>query len=748
MTKVLIVESPAKASTISKYLGKRFKVVSSVGHVRDLPKSSLGVDVENGFEPTYQVMKDKEKVVRSLKAAAKDAEVVYLAPDPDREGEAIAWHLSEILKGAPIKRVEFNEITKSAVVRGVDHPREIDMNRVSAQQARRVLDRLVGYKISPVLWRKIRRGLSAGRVQSVAVRLICDREQAIQAFVAEEYWSIAGEFVTEKGDKFTAELVKIGGEPIKIGNEAAASEIIAAVRKAAYAIAALQSKKTSRHPYPPFITSTLQQEANRKLGFSGQRTMRIAQELYEGVSLGKTSEGLITYMRTDSVRCTSESVSNARRVIGSLFGAAYVPESPNYYKSRKDAQGAHEAIRPTDPSRHPDAIKQFLTNDQYKIYKLIWQRFIASQMASAQLVQHSIDVEGDKFLFRATATETIFDGFLKLYEESADQNCDKASSVALPQGLSEGQRVTLSDAKGAQHFTKPPARYTDATLIRALEEDGIGRPSTYAPIIETIITRGYVRREKRVLIPTEWAFVVIELMNKYFPDIVDVGFTRDMEEKLDSVEEGSQDWRTLVKGFWEPLKAEVDTALGTREFFKPKPEESGIACEMCGSPMVYRTGKFGRFLACSAFPKCRNTKQIDKNNHVVENGSGRKASGRKCPEPGCDGDLLVKVSRYGTQFLGCSRYPKCKHTEELQTKCPKCGMALESRVIKNRRKILICSSTECDFVLWGKPLLETCDLCGYFLAERKMKGGASVKFCTNKACDNSKRVEEVTLEEE
>lgn len=758
--KVVVVESPTKARTITRYLGGDYTVVSTVGHIRDLPKSKLGVDVEDGFKPDYQTIKGKTKTIKAIKDAARDAEVIYLAPDPDREGEAIAWHVAEILK-LPVKRIEFHEITKRAVLAALEHPREIDYDRVNAQQARRVLDRLVGYQISPLMWRKIKPGLSAGRVQSVAVRLLCERETEIRAFSSSEYWSFSGEFACAGHEPFSAELIRVDGKRISrpgedlrreeelngntivITGEQQAQELAARIKAASYSIGETGVREHQRRALPPFTTSTMQQDAARKLGWTARRTMSIAQQLYEGVELEGGSEGLITYMRTDSVRVAPSAVDEARSEIATRFGDRYVPDKPNVFKAKKGAQEAHEAIRPTSARREPDAIKSRLSSDQFKLYRLIYRRFLASQMPPAEFETRSVEVAGGPFLFRATATSITFNGHLAAYgeERAADHQARPLPAVAT------GDAAPLGELDTAQHFTKPPARYTDATLVRALEENGIGRPSTYAPIIETILHRGYVVRVGRHFEPTEWGFVTTEMMEHYFPDIVDVGFTREMEAMLDQVEHGQADWRDVLQGFYGPFSERLTAAGEEKRYFKAKPQETEHTCDKCGSVMVLRHGKYGRFLSCSAYPKCSNIRNVDKNGNIVDRPVSEAGQEVERPCPKCGSKLAVKVSRWGTKFVGCSAYPKCDYTSELQTQCPKCGADLNKRRLPNRRVILICQANEdskgekCDFVLWGKPLLEKCSLCGFFLAEQKIRGTDRWRrYCSNTECPNHQGV--------
>jgi DNA topoisomerase-1 len=721
------------------------------------------VDPANGFEPEYVVITGKARVIKELKDAAKGAEEVYLAPDPDREGEAIAWHIAEILK-RPVKRVEFEEITKKAVTEALKHPREIDLQRVDAQQARRVLDRLVGYQISPLMWRKIKPGLSAGRVQSVAVRLICERETEIRAFTPQEYWSFEGIFEAG-GAQFKAALHRVDG--VRIGrpagadgevraeeeaapgqsrivtSQAEADKLLAGIREQKYSSGELATRQHSRRPQAPYTTSAMQQDATRRLGWTAKRVMQVAQQLYEGVDVGNGPEGLITYMRTDSVRVSAESQQAARSQVERVYGKDYLPPSPPVHKSRDLAQEAHEAIRPTNIEYAPQAIQGRLTPDHLKLYSLIYNRFLASQMRSAEFETHSFELAGGPYVFRASATRVVFKGFLAVYGDERGEDF-----VELPR-LAPGSGVALVEARGSQHFTKAPPRYTDATLVKALEEQGIGRPSTYAAIIETILARGYVVRSARAFEPTEWGFVTTEMLTHYFPDIVDVGFTRDMEDKLDAVEAGQQDWRELLKDFYGPFKHKLDEAAAEKKYFKAKPFETDHRCPECGKPMLLRHGKFGRFLSCSGYPECKGLLNLDdKGNPVAKPVSEAGQSvGRPCPK--CGKDLGVKVSRWGTKFIGCSGYPKCDYVSELQTQCPKCGGTLQRKQLQNRRVIQVCEHNQtgpdgsplpgksCDFVLWGKPLLETCSLCGWWLAEQKIRGTDRWRrYCPNLECAN------------
>ncbi len=753
MSKLIVVESPTKVKTISKFLDSRFKVVSTVGHFRDLPKSKLGVDVDSDFEPQFDTIEGKEKIVKELKKQAAGSSEIYLAPDPDREGEAIAWHILEELRNSrgfklPVYRIEFNEITKKAVKNAIESPRDIDSRLVDAYKARRVLDRLVGYKISPVLWRKIKRGLSAGRVQSVAVRLICEREEAIREFQPEEYWDLQVLFETADKEKFIAKLVKIKGEDFKISNNTEMQSILEILNSGAFFIDSLNEKEFTRKAPPPFTTSTLQQEASRKLGWSGKRTMQVAQALYEGIEVDGNIEGLITYMRTDSVRLSEEGIEQARAVIAKNYDHSYLPDKPNYYssKNKSGVQDAHEAIRPTDAFRLPDRIKRSLKPEQNKLYNLIWQRFVACQMASARFQSKVADIKSGDYLFRAIDTNIVFPGFLKLYDprsderfdESMSEGDDKSEKYPLPINLQLGDALDPREFKPAKHFTKPPARFNDASLVKTLEEFGIGRPSTYAPIIDTIITRGYVARENRTFVPSEWGFSVTSLMKEYFKSIVEVSFTADMEGKLDEVADGKAQWKEVVSNFWVDLEQDINSALIDIKRFKPDPVETEYDCELCGSKLVIRQGKFGKFLGCSNFPKCRNTKQLDKVGVPVEGKQNElQKTGDICPE--CtSGEHVVRRSKWGSQFIACSNYPTCKYSSEVQTKCPKCGNKLEKRVMPNKRKVYVCvDEKNCGFRLWGNPIWDKCVKCGWFLVEAKRKGQDDpYRFCSNADCEN------------
>jgi len=681
---LVIVESAAKAKTISKFLGRNYKVLASVGHVRDLPKSKLGVDVEHGFTPQYVTIRGKGEILKHIREESEKSSRVLLATDPDREGEAIAWHLSQAmnLKDKNPCRIEFNEITKDAVTRAVKKPRPIDMNRVNAQQARRVLDRLVGYSLSPLLWNKIKKGLSAGRVQSVALRLICEREREIESFVPEEYWTIEGEFAA--GNKaLVARLVARGREKLEIGSREAVDAILAELETARFTVSKVEKKTKKKNPVPPFITSTLQQEAYKKLGFTASRTMRVAQELYEGLSLGEGGTvGLVTYIRTDSSRVAEEAQKEALDFVEQTFGKEYRPEKPNVYKSKKTAQDAHEAIRPTSVWRQPERVKTFLTRDQYRLYKLIWERFLASQMAPAVYDTVTVEITGGGYVFRASASNLKFPGYLAVYQESENEEEDEKR--AIPE-VQEGQELVARGFKPEQHFTQPPPRYTEASLVKMLEEKNIGRPSTYAPIVDTILRRGYVERKNKQFVPTELGFIVVDLLKDYFPEIMDVEFTASMEENLDRIEEGELNWQETVEEFYVPFSDKLRKASTEIEKVELKPEEAGKDCPVCGKPMVIRNGRYGRFLACSGFPKCRYTESVN------------EETGITCPQ--CGRKVIALRTKKGRRFYGCEGYPQCDFRSwnlPTEKKCPQCGGPMVRKRGRGQ-EYLACTSKECRY---------------------------------------------------
>lgn len=689
MKNLVIVESPAKAKTIMKYLGRSYKVVASMGHVRDLPKSQMGVDLDHDFQPKYINIRGKAPLINSLKKEAKAVDKVLLATDPDREGEAISWHLAHILglEEKEKNRITFNEITKSAVKEALKHAREIDQNLVDAQQARRVIDRVVGYKLSPFLWKKVRRGLSAGRVQSVATKMVVDREQEIRNFIPVEYWSVDALFpgVGAKST-FAAKLYARADETkVEIADKAAADQILADLDGAEYRVRKVKKGKRTRNPAPPFTTSTLQQEASRRLGFMSRRTMSVAQTLYEGVDIkGAGVTGLITYMRTDSLRISAEALEAARGYIGGAFGADYLPEKARVFRASRNAQDAHEAIRPTSVELTPAAIKDSLSADQYKLYKLIWERFVASQMQAQRLNTVSVDIAAADYLFRASGFTVEFAGFTVLYEESREEK-NVEGAKKLPE-MSEGELLKLLDLISEQHFTQPPARYTEATLIKELEENGIGRPSTYSPTISTILQRGYVERDKRTLAPTQLGEITTQLMSDYFKDIVDVEFTANVENELDKIAEGDEAWVDAVKHFYGDFARTLETAekeLGDTRIDIPD-RETDIVCEKCGRKMVIKMGRYGEFLACPGYPECKNTKPIQQDTGVA------------CPK--CGGKILVKKSKKGKKYFGCEHNPGCDFMswdQPVKDKCPKCGGLLLQK--PGRSGKIYCYNSECDY---------------------------------------------------
>lgn len=724
----VIVESPAKAKTISRFLGKDFKVLASMGHVRDLPKSKMGIEVDNDFKPSYLIPVDKKKIVKQLKDELEKAKVLWIATDKDREGEAIGWHLIHALKAhsskIPIKRIVFHEITEKAIKAAMELPREIDQNIVDAQQARRVLDRLVGYELSPLLWKKVRYGLSAGRVQSVAVRFVVDREREILAFKPEEFWKIIGTF--EKKDKkltkaertFEAELFKHEGKKLEIGNEKEVKKILKDLDGADYKISNIEEKQVKRSPSPPFITSTLQQEASRKLGFSVRRTMMIAQQLYEGIDIGGGESGLITYMRTDSVNLAETALETAKEVITKEFGKEYALSSPRRYKVQKSAQDAHEAIRPVDLTMKPEAVNKYLDKDQSRLYELIWKRTIACQMQEALLNKTVVDIEAEKtfYEFRATGEIIEFRGFMEVYMEGKDNGEEELSEGEnlLPK-LSPNEELKLDKIDNSQHFTKPPPRYTEASLVKKLESEGIGRPSTYAPTIHTIMVRQYVEKEGKLLKPTDLAMVVTDLLVENFSDIVDYKFTAEMENKLDEVEEGKQKWSELLKDFYGPFHKNMIEKEKTLKKSDIVNEKSDEICDKCGSKMVIKLGRFGKFLSCSNYPECKNAKTLDgegKQSSPAEDKAvtelKEKLKDKKCEK--CGNKMEVKVGRYGP-FLGCSNYPDCKNIMPIVVfsgvKCPVCksGSLIERHTKKGGRVFWGCNKfPKCKFATWYKPV--------------------------------------------
>ncbi len=788
------MESPAKAKTINKYLGKQYVVKASLGHIKDLPKRDLAVDVEHGFEPHYEVIEGKRKLVSELKQAAKGVESIYLAADPDREGEAICFHLQEELrdgrKNAPqIFRVMFNEITKSAVEKAFLTPGQVNTNLVDAQQARRVLDRLVGYKISPLLWDKVRRGLSAGRVQTVALRLIVEREREIRAFVPREYWTIDAELQAKKAALF-ARLAKIGDNPAEIVSQAASDETLAQLEGAAYVVRSVTRREKKRNPVAPFITSTLQQESSRKLRFSVKRTMMLAQRLYEGIEIGKEGAvGLITYMRTDSTRVSDDAVKDVRHYIGERYGAEFLPPAPNIYKSKKEAQDAHEAIRPTSMAYAPEEVERYLAEDEMKLYRLIWNRFVACQMMPALYDQTTIDVaatgkNGLDYVFRATGSVLKFEGFLKVYQESKDQADEEDEELKhrLP-AVAEGETLRLRGLKPEQHFTEPPPRFNEATLVKRLEADGVGRPSTYASILSTIQEREYVKKEGGRFLPTELGMVVTDLLIESFDDIFEVRYTARMEEELDEIEEGKLEWRTSISEFYERFEKDLKHAEEHMTDIKRMEKPTDLICEKCGKPLVIKWGKHGSFIACTGYPECTYTREltvdlpdVDKadlgeqgDEEYCENcgrpmvlkkgrfgtffactgypdckttkpvgGTQKKPDQQleeKCPQ--CGNHLVLKSGRFG-EFTACSNYPACKYVKQktIGVKCPECseGEIIERRSRKGKTFYGCNRYPECKFVAWGKPVAEKCPDCGSpYMVEKWLKAGP-VWQCPNPEC--------------
>ena len=691
--KLVIVESPAKAKTIGKFLGRGYKVEASQGHVRDMPKSQIGVDIENGFEPKYITIRGRGDILNRIRKEARGASKIYLATDPDREGEAISWHLANVL-GIDEKdpcRIEFHEVTAKAVKNAVKNPRQINMDLVNAQQARRVLDRLIGYKISPLLWRKIKKGLSAGRVQSVATKMICDREQEIDVFMPEEFWTVSADFKIGKA-KVSAKFTGYGKDKAELRCREDADDVEKKCKDASFSVSAIKKSERRKYPAAPFTTSNLQQEASRKLGFTTQKTMQIAQQLYEGVEIeGEGSQGLVSYIRTDSTRIADEALDAVRAMIAENYAPEYLPEKPNVYKTRSSAQDAHEAIRPTDIQRKPEKIKSSLSRDQFRLYKLIYERFVSSQMTPAVYDTLSVDIDADSGArFHFNAQKLRFAGFTAVYEESRDDSTEETSVNSLPD-LQEGMTAEAGEIHADQHFTQPPPRYTEASLVRTLEEKGIGRPSTYAPTISTIITRGYVSRENKRLIPTELGKIVNDLMCKNFPNIVDIAFTAGMESELDEVEAGRAEWHKVISDFYGPFEKTLEEADRNIEKVAIEDQVSDVPCEKCGAMLVYKMSRYGRFLACPNFPECRFTMALPKNIGVT------------CPK--CGGELLERISRKGRKFYGCDHYP------------------------------------ECDFVSWERPVNDKCPVCGGRMVLKAGPKGTLFHVCVNEECRHRVQIE-------
>ncbi|MBP3367901.1 MAG: type I DNA topoisomerase [Clostridia bacterium] len=741
MVNLVIMESPAKANTVKGYLGSSYKVLPSKGHIRDLPKSTLGIDIENNFEAHYINIRGKGDLIKELRKEVKNADRIFLATDPDREGEAIAWHLVTALGIPPekAKRVTFNSVTKSVVKEAIKHPREIDMNIVNAQQARRILDRIVGYKLSPYLWKTVKSGLSAGRVQSVATKIIVERENEIRAFVPKEYWTVDALLLSADGKEFETHFFGKVGDKVKteLTSESEAMTVYNAVLGRDFRVTEIKNGKKYKNPAPPFTTSTLQQEASRKLNFQSQRTMRVAQELYEGINLGSEFggvQGLITYMRTDSLRIDDEARSAAREYILGKYGDKYYPETPRIYKSKANAQDAHEAIRPSGTKLEPQLIKKFMTPDQYKLYKLIWDRFIASQMESAELATVQTDFDCAGYLFRTNGYTVKFPGYMALYEESTDDTASSDEKNTRLPDMREGESLKSKSVTPNQHFTEPPARYTEATLVKFLEEKGIGRPSTYTPIITIIVSRGYVKRSGKSLVPTPLGELITKLMCENFSDIVDYEFTASMENKLDDIESGNTTMLELLSGFYGNFQAELDRALAAAPAnnIELPDEETDIICENCGSRMIVKNGRFGKFAACPNYPTCKNTKPLAKNGEgLVE--KKVEIAPMKCEL--CGSDMILRTGRYGS-FYACSKYPECKFTKQkvrsLGVSCPDCGSDLVTKYGKNKTIFYACSKyPECKFSSWDMPTREKCPNCGAMLFRKK---GKSQLVCKKDGC--------------
>ncbi len=739
MGNLVIVESPSKATTIKNYLGAGYKVMASKGHVRDLPKSTLGVDIDAGFEPNYITIRGKGDVISALKKEAKKADLVFLATDPDREGEAISWHLVSALDLEPskVRRAAFHELTKNAVRSAIKNPGEIDLALVNSQQARRILDRILGYKISPLLWKKVKSGLSAGRVQSVTTRLVVDREQEIRDFVAEEYWTIEATLVGDAKRAFTARFFGRGAKKMELASKEAADAVLSAVREAAFFVRDVKQTKKVRHPAPPFTTSQLQQEAFRRLSFQSQRTMRVAQELYEGVQIkGRGSHGLITYMRTDSLRVSADAQVAARAYIAERYGAEFVPEKAPVYKTKSSAQDAHEAIRPTDLSLTPESIKASLSPEQYRLYKLIFDRFVASQMANALIDVTSVDIDAAGYTFRVAGEVVRFRGYLSAYADGEDEEEGK-KQTKLP-ALQKGEALTLKELLPEQNFTQPPSRYTEGTLVRAMEEMGIGRPSTFAPTIATIISRGYVSRVGKFLAPSALGEVTNEWMVRCFAPIIDYQFTAEMEERLDKIAEGGEDHKRVLSEFYTPfaeLLARAE-AQERQEKISAPPVELDITCEKCGATMVLKHGRFGAFAACPNYPECKNTLPLDKSGKVAPRPEAKRVEGMKCEI--CGKDVLLKRGRYG-EFYACEDYPTCRFTKPVLTEagvpCPKCGGRVVLKRSPKHRAFYGCENyPKCDFSSWDLPTQKKCPLCGDVLLKRKR---AEELYCRNKNCKHT-----------
>jgi DNA topoisomerase-1 len=738
---LIIVESPTKVKTIKKYLGGDYDVRASVGHVKDLPKSKLGIDIKENFQPTYEVLESKKKVIAELKKAAKSADTIYLAPDPDREGEAIAWHIAEEIDGKKnIYRVLFNDLTKNTMLSALSHPRKLDFDKYEAQQTRRILDRLVGYQISPILWDKVRRGLSAGRVQSVAVRIICDREEEIRKFVPEEYWNITALLEGAEPPPFEARLIKINGKKARVANAEQSDDILTRLKAAPFIVQSIEKKETRRSPAPPFTTSKLQQEASRKLRFSAKKTMATAQRLYEGIELGDEGPvGLITYMRTDSVRVAAEALDDVRAYILGEYGKDFLPAKVRFYKSGRAAQEAHEAIRPASMAYRPKDIKSHLTNDQFRLYQLIWNRFVASQMNPAVLDQTTIDIEASNCLLRAQGSVMKFPGFTILYSEGRDDSKEENGfEKALPE-VKTNETLKLLSLTPEQKFTEPPPRFSEATLVKELEENGIGRPSTYAAILSTIQEREYVRLEAGRFHPTELGILVTELLVKNFSTILDVAFTADMENELDMIEEGKLKRSESLNKFYSSFERDLKKAKAEMRNVKKEETPTDLLCEKCGSPMVIKWGRNGKFIACSNYPACRNTMNFtqDENGVINHVSNGETTTDTDCPE--CGRKMVVKQGKFGS-FLGCPGYPECKTTLpiSLGIKCPEkdcTGEITEKRSRKGKIFFGCSNYPRCTYATWDKPVAEPCPECGAaFLLEKYDRKKGRYRACSNPDC--------------
>ena len=751
---LVILESPGKIGAVKSYLGSNYKVIASVGHVRDLPKSTLGIDIDNGFEPHYINIRGKGDLIKELRKEAKNADKIFFATDPDREGEAISWHLAAIIgeDAKKAKRVTFNEITKNAVKEAIKHPRSIDMNLVNSQQARRILDRIVGYQISPFLWKTVKSGLSAGRVQSVATKIIVEREEEIRQFVPQEYWSISVDL--KNGEKsIVAHYYGDKAKKVKLESKAQTDKVLEDINGGSFVVEEVKKSVKKRTPQPPFITSTLQQEASRKLGFQSQRTMKIAQELYEGVNLGSEFggvHGLITYMRTDSLRVSVEAQTKALDYIEEKYGAEYRPEKPRIFKTKSNAQDAHEAIRPSKISFEPTAIKKYLTNEQFKLYKLIWDRFLASQMSAAIIDTVVADFENNGHIFRATGNTVKFLGYTAIYTESVEATASNEDDQFNPEkngilpALKKDEQFDTQNIDAAQHFTEPPLRYDEASLIKFLEEKGIGRPSTYTPIITVILSRGYVARDGKSLKPTQLGEVITKIMNEHFPDILNYKFTANMENNLDTIENGQSKLETVLSGFYKGFKKDLEKAseaLGSESVDVPV-EETDIICELCGSKMIIKNGRFGKFAACPNYPKCKNTKTLDKDGKIAENKPVEKVD-FKCEL--CGSDMVLRKGKFG-EFYACSNYPKCKFTKTIEGKtehrCPKCGGEIVKKQTKGGKQFFSCATyPKCDFSTWDTPTEKVCPKCSGMVLEKKTKMQHYL-YCHDKKCDYKEEIDD------